>query len=258
MKLIRSINWIITYKCNCRCIHCDIWRLNSKLSFELADIKKVLDDPLVITSFKHYQDDFDISLGGGEPFLLGNLGEIVDSIEDRFPGSFKCITTNGLTQERIIDFVNKNKNLDFKINVSLDGLRGIHNEIRGRKDSFEKVLETLFSIRKANPKQKIGIKLTLIPLNSNQIERIYRISKKLNCDFVFKPAETIKGYTNKSSKLDLTFDKEELSAIRDQAFYLSDEMYRCRSYRSLNSSTISLFTCILRKSLKPAQYWKMI
>jgi len=231
MSLIKSINWIVTYKCNCRCNHCDIWKLNSDLSFKLSDIKKVLDDPFVIKSYNHYGSNFDISLGGGEPFLLDNLEEIVCTIEDKLPGSFKCITTSGLPQEKIIKFIKNKKNLDFKINLSLDGLSNVHNSIRGRQDSFEKVLKALLMIRKVNPRQKIGVKMTLIPLNFNQIVGIYRISKKLNCDFVFKPAENIKNYTNKFTKLDLTFDKEKLCVIRDQAFYLADEAYKQRSYQ---------------------------
>ena len=74
--LIKSINWIITDVCNLKCNHCDIWQLPKAMADERL-IQKVLNDPLVSASYNHYRDDFDISLGGGEPFAHPNLQEFV-------------------------------------------------------------------------------------------------------------------------------------------------------------------------------------
>lgn len=225
-SLIRSINWIITDRCNCRCVHCDIWKVGSALGASVANIRKVLDDPLIEESYKYYGSDFDISLGGGEPFLVDNLQEIVEAIEKKFPSSFKCITTNGLHTSRIIKFIGRNKNLDFKINISIDGLRSIHDKMRGGKGLFDRTLGTIVNIRKVSPFQKIDLKLTLIPRNYNQITKVYKLAEKLGCGFTFKPAENIRSYTNRINDIDLSFTPEQLCVIRNQAFYVSDQMYK--------------------------------
>lgn len=226
MKLIRSLNWIITYKCNLKCVHCDIGRLNSALTIQPSDVKEVLDDPLIKASYRHFKSRFNISLGGGEPFLEDNLQEIVNTIETELPGSFKCISTNGLLEERIIRFIRDNSSLDFKINLSLDGLAEVHDKIRNSNGAFDKTLQTFVRIRKINPRQKVEFKLTLTPLNYNQIINVYELAKNLNCDFSFKPAENIKSYTNMLGEIDLSFTDEQLCVIRNQALYVSDEMYK--------------------------------
>ena len=162
MGLIKSINWIITDKCNAKCIHCDIWKSGSRSSVYLPDVKKVLNDRLILDSYREYGQNFDISLCGGEPFLLENLQEIVNTIENRLPGSFKAITTNGLCTNSILKFVNENRGLNFKLNISIDGLGGIHDRIRGIKGAFNKTTDTILKIRKINPRQKVELKFTSV------------------------------------------------------------------------------------------------
>lgn len=226
MNLVRTINWIITYRCNSRCIHCDIWRLKSDLTMSISNIKRVLNDSLIEESYKYYGSKFDISIGGGEPFSVDNLQEILETIEDKFPGSFKSITTNGLYNKRIIEFVKRNRRLNFKINISIDGINKVHDRIRGIKGAFDKTMETILNIKKINPYQKIELKFTFIPQNYDHIVKVYRLAEKLKCNFTFKPAENIESYTNKISNINLKFTREQLCSIRNQAFYISDEMYK--------------------------------
>lgn len=231
MNLIRSINWIITNKCNSRCIHCDIWRLKSDLTMPNLNIKRVLNDPLVVRSYKHYGHKFDISLGGGEPFLIDNLQGIVSMIEKKFPGSFKSITTNGLCSRKIVDFVQKNKKLRFKIIISIDGIDRAHDRIRGIDGSFNKTIKTILKIKKINLSQQLELKMTLIPENYNQITKVHKLAGKLGCDFTFKPAENIKSYTNKLDNIGLNFTKEQLCIIRNQSFIISDQMRRYGKFK---------------------------
>lgn len=226
MGLIRSINWVLTYKCNSRCVHCDIWGLESRPEITLSSVRRILNDPLVKRSYRHYYPDFDISLGGGEPFLADNLQEIVCAIEKCLPGSFKSITTNGLCTKRIIEFVKTNSNLNYKINISIDGLGRVHDNIRGLKGAFDVVLQTILKVKRVNPGQKIEIKLTLLPDNYGQIRKVYELSRKLGCDFSFKPAENMKNYTNQLENKDFHMTRDKLCAIRNQAFYISDRMLK--------------------------------
>src|SRR3989338_3937224 len=112
--LIKSINWIITDVCNLRCTHCDIWQLPKKM-LELKLAERLLDDPAVRKSAQYYGNAFDISLGGGEPFAHPKLQEIVNLVQEKYPGCIKSISTNGVLTKRIVAFLKANDQLNMKI-----------------------------------------------------------------------------------------------------------------------------------------------
>ena len=194
-------------------------------------INNVLKNPFTKKSYQFYGRDFDISLGGGEPFLVTNLQDIINTIEKYLPGSFKSITTNGLLTDRILEFVAENKLLRYKINVSVDGIGRIHDRIRGGKGFFKKTIDTVLKIRKLYPAQKIELKLTLLPQNHDQIHKVYKLSKRMGCDFSFKPAENIKSYTNQKKPIQLKFNRKQLCLIRNQALEISDDYYKIKNHK---------------------------
>lgn len=192
----------------------------------LKEFKRILTEPLVKNSYDCLGDAFDISFCGGEPFLVPYLQDFVDATEKECPGSFKAITTNGLLTGNILAFVRKNQRLNFKINISLDGIGGMHDSIRGIDGAFDKVIKTVLGIKKLNPSQRIELKFTLLPANHGHIKSVYALARKLGCDFSFKPAENIESYTNRYSRIDLDFSSEQLCSIRNQALAISDDLDR--------------------------------
>lgn len=131
--MIKAVNWIITNRCNGTCVHCDMGNEPAtEPELSEADFLRVLDDPVLTEAYKMYGEDLDISFAGGEPFCRPDLQVLLDRVEERFPGSFKCITTNGLLESRILAFVHKNHHLGFKLNVSVDGLKEAHDRLRGK------------------------------------------------------------------------------------------------------------------------------
>jgi len=220
-RLIRSLNWIITDCCNLQCIHCDIWKKDQSQP-SLDEIERFLEDSSLAASYEKYGSDFDISLGGGEP---------LDLINRYYPGSLKSVTSNGTLTANMGDFLKRCSHLDFKLNISIDGMADVHDRIRGIPGSFKKTLDTIKEVRKNYPHQRIEIKMALLPLNHNQILKVYKLSRKLGCDFSFKPAEYIKNYTNTKKMLIFDFDKAQICTIRNQCFRLSEIMYRKGDYR---------------------------
>lgn len=230
-KLIKSVNWILTDKCNSKCTHCDIWQIKPKEESNIDTFNNFLDSPIIQESYKKYKTKFDISIGGGEPFLREDFQEIVDLVENKFPNSLKTISTNGLSTEKIIKFLKNNQKYDFKLNISIDGLKKTHDKIRGFDGAFEKTIKTIFLIKKTFPKKQIDIKLALMPQNYNQLIKVYNLSKKLGCDFSFKPVESMNNYTNKKSVISNNFTEEQLITIRKDCFLLSDMMYKEGNYK---------------------------
>ncbi len=228
--MIRSINWIITNRCNSRCIHCDIWQTKGK-ELKKQDIEDILSDRFIQQSYDIYKENFDISLGGGEPFLREDLINIVDIIDKKYPNSIKTISTNGLLTKKILELLKQKSNLGFKLNISVDGIGKVHDEIRGFQGAFKTTLNTIRQIRRFFPTQKVELKLTLHPRNFDQILRVYDLSQKMGCDFSFKPAENMEFYTNRNTSLQLDFTGDQLCIVRNQAFKLSDIVYLKGDYK---------------------------
>lgn len=71
------------------------------------------------------------------------------------------------------------------INVSLDGIGEKHDELRGVKNNFDRVLDTfqrLKEIKKDFPNLNIGIHSVISKFNVNHIEQIYNYVKKMDPD----------------------------------------------------------------------------
>jgi len=82
---------------------------------------------------------------GGEPFLRGDLGEIVNTIVSFLPRVTIRINTNGFLTERILNMVPPCLSTAKKVvvNVSLDGVGKTHDEMRGVSNAYNKALSTL-------------------------------------------------------------------------------------------------------------------
>jgi MoaA/NifB/PqqE/SkfB family radical SAM enzyme len=103
------------------------------------------------------------------------------------------------------------------LNISIDGTEINHDKQRGFKGAYKKTLATINLIKKKFPEQKIELKMTLTPLNYEDIIYVYELSQKLNCNFSFKPAEYMKNYTNRFKKINFRFNKQQLDVIKSQA-----------------------------------------
>jgi len=69
---IRFVNYLITWKCNSRCMMCNIWKKGPSAQKELQidEIENLFADPL-LSKLEWIQ------LSGGEPFLRKDIAEIV-------------------------------------------------------------------------------------------------------------------------------------------------------------------------------------
>ncbi len=112
----------ITYRCNARCLMCDIWKKRVARSDELpANGFAALPGSLE-----------DINITGGEPFLRDDLIDIIRTIKQSCPKARVVISTNGLLVDRIKSFAPDMLRLDSRIalRVSIDALGTEHDKIR--------------------------------------------------------------------------------------------------------------------------------
>jgi len=180
----RVIAYSVTWRCNAGCEMCGIKNVDNSLKVrekELTanDISRIFKDPLL------KKLDL-IRFTGGEPFLKEDFPDIVEEIAKNTDTKIYYITTNGFFTERILDFTKrlapKIKNL--VIQVSLDGTRERHDDIRKLPGLYDKVVETLKGLKnlKESLSFSFGINQTITEDTVKDVAKIAELSEELGCD----------------------------------------------------------------------------
>lgn len=129
-RLPLTVIYNITDNCNLRCKYCYAEYAERRLKEpSKQEIFKTIDDLAKLGAKR-------ISLGGGEPLLRNDIGEIIDYIKSK---NLLCtLNSNGVLLPSKIKII---KNVD-TICLSLDGNEEAHDHYRGQ-GSFEKVMSAI-------------------------------------------------------------------------------------------------------------------
>lgn len=144
-KKVSYVIFAITSKCNALCPHCFYWEniKNSSQRKELSldEIQKIslgMGNLLLL------------NLCGGEPYLRDDLPEIARIFSKNNKVKYITVPSNGLETERIIRtagrLLRENPKVFFRFGVSIDGIKEVHDNIRGVKGLFEKVTQTVHGL----------------------------------------------------------------------------------------------------------------
>lgn len=176
----------VTYKCNSRCVMCNIWRLNEPESMPPSEYRKL---PSSLTT---------VNVTGGEPFLRDDLVEVVREIHNAAPRCRIVISSNGMLTHRIMEMMSEIRKFHpgIGIGISVDGTKDIHNSVRGVKGGFEKAIETVKQLKAAHFKD-IRIGMTIVEENSGQVLEVYKLSKELGVQFTTTVAHNSTIYFRK-------------------------------------------------------------
>lgn len=214
----RFINFILTYRCNARCIMCNIWNvylrdpvlLKEELSAE--DIEKFITD-----NRRDLSELRNFGLSGGDPLLMRNdFVKIVKIIKLRLPDVHLGVQTNGLipelARERLQEILSFYP--EFSLAVSLDGIGETHDKVRGTPGAFEKATQTI------KYAQGLGISnitagMTLSRYNYTQIRQVKEYAESLGVEFSCFPLE-ISDYFNNQQVADFQLDKEQREEVVKQ------------------------------------------
>jgi len=119
-----------------------------------------------------------VNLTGGEPFVREDLEEIVRILFTRTDRV--VISTSGWFEDRIIRMARKFPRLGFR--VSIEGLSGKNDELRGRSGGFDRGLRTLLELRRMGVKD-IGFGITVSNSNSSDMLHLYELARNLKMEF---------------------------------------------------------------------------
>lgn len=211
-----TIQISLTYRCNLRCKMCSLANL-------LPQEEELYTNQVfhIINEAKNYGIK-EVLLTGGEPFLRRDIFEIC---EHSFKNGLRSvITTNGtLIDDRMAEAI-RGSGIGH-IHFSIDGLEETNDFFRG-KESFKKAIQGIRILNERRNKKhcfSIGIAVTVMDRNVNELYKIVELADDLNIDVInFQPL--IKDNANFIDngfpafwlkKDDIPVLKEEISKIRN-------------------------------------------
>lgn len=214
------LNFPVTDNCNSRCVMCDVWKTKSVNELTSADWRKIFQDKL-FWQIQH------VGISGGEPTLRTDLVEIVQTIIDTLPKlKSLTITSHGFHVKRweeflpqIINLCNKD-GIQFRLNLSIDGVGEVHDKVRGIPGGYEKTIRTI------NLAKGMGVDIelqsTISSSNVYNTGQILALAKQVNSRVVFRQATNIIRLENASSISKVELNENEKSYFAD--FLLSEQV----------------------------------
>jgi len=184
-------NFAVTYRCNGKCQTCGIWRTSDpgKGEMTLDDIGDLLSE-----NRGFLRDITSIQVTGGEPYLREDLPELIHAIRGHLPRSTIWIPTNGLTPRRIEaatrEMLHDADGIRLGVSVSIDGVRGTHDAIRGIEGGFVRAVESLRrlrALRKEHVGLSVSVGMTVTNENHEELPKVWSLARTHGVDFSFRP-----------------------------------------------------------------------
>ena len=217
---LREWMFPVTYRCNARCLMCDIWQGDKGGELPTAGWATILQDPLFATVQS-------INLTGGEPTLRQDLDELVYLLIERLPALRRItLTTNALDRQRVTQTVaqlagvSAAKGIGLFVGVSLDGIGKVHDEMRNIPNAFERVQETIGSLSG----HRLGVNCTLTRRNLDDAPNVLRWCSERGLPVNFIVASfTDSYYANTEAESALSMGADQRSQLASLLLQLADQ-----------------------------------
>lgn len=197
--------FFVTNRCNMRCGHCFFWeKINSgapELSVE--EIRQVARSlPGLIF----------LRVTGGEPFMRGDIADIVGAFYHHSGLRRISIATNGLLTSDILKNTEKIlaglRGMKLEIGISIDGLYEKHDSLRRHKGAFESAINTfnvLKELRKRFSNLRVGFITTMMKGNQDDFKDTFDFLAGLEPDSI--GLNLIRGTPSDASQLEVDIEK---------------------------------------------------
>ena len=182
-------NLAITYRCQCRCRTCNIWKTEETEREELT-----LEECRALFESDILGEVRSIQITGGEPFMRRDLPELVSTIHASLPDCTYWIPTNGMNpravEEATKEILEHLTGQGIGVSVSVDGMERTHDTQRGVGDSFKRTMENLrrlSALREEHPGLGLTLGMTLTPENYREASEVYALARRFGADFSIRP-----------------------------------------------------------------------
>ncbi|MCL2432450.1 radical SAM protein [Candidatus Bathycorpusculum sp.] len=141
--------WLITRKCNYRCVGCNVWKEQDEHELSATEIKKGLD---ILRDIGIVE----LTISGGDPLLRPDIAEILDYASERF---ITTVYDNGSMAAKRVETLRK---VDF-VAISIDSLDEAKNDaIKAVPGAWKSAMHTVEVL------QKEGIRVAVTPTISQK------------------------------------------------------------------------------------------
>jgi len=161
------------------CAFCNIHKYGEKYFPRDKELSTSQAKLLIYQFSKLGMSIFDLT--GGEPLLRNDLVEILTF--SKKSGFFNIINTNGTLLDKYLNKKSFIKNIDI-LRVSVDSV-DFHDEIRGTKDKYKKIINNIILARKKGV--NVAINSTITRDSLDQMEKLAKLSQKIGCKITFSP-----------------------------------------------------------------------
>lgn len=180
-----TIAFLITERCNARCLHCDIWMNRGQEDQPtVAQWTSALDD------LRDWLGPVHVVLTGGEALLRSHTPGLVRHGSER--GLFIELLTHGYwgDQSRVEAAARANP---WRITLSLDGLGPTHDKVRGREGFFDRTSATIENLVRMREREgldySIRLKCVVMSHNLHDLPALARFATRDGMDILYQPIE---------------------------------------------------------------------
>jgi len=187
-RALRTPQYIILFlsdSCWMKCAHCwfsEAWKAEHLTPRQLSfDELSRMADSISRIAF--------LSLTGGEAFARSDVVEISEMFVRKTKLARYQIPTSGYKPDLIVPraerMLRRNPETPFRVDVSLDGTREVHEGIRHAAGGFDRLVETLRglnALKRRHAHFDVGVITTISTHNQHQVEEIAKVVEQVNPD----------------------------------------------------------------------------
>lgn len=168
-------SWEVTKACNLRCIHCHAQSSHADPNeLDTDESKKLID---MLASCEEFRT---LVYTGGEPLVRPDIFQLLDY--SRRAGFANIIATNGTLIDEELAFKLKEHGV-VCVAISLDGVDPqIHDKVRNKKGSFQRVMRAIEAIKKAGI--LLQINTTAMTYNFNNLSELIDFAENVEASIM--------------------------------------------------------------------------
>ncbi len=192
----------VNLRCNTQCAMCNIWELKSRDQLSIEQFKAVFADPV-------YARVEYIILAGGEPTLRQDLPEIVELMHAAMPRLKKLMIASNVIHRasveaqypRIARYCAAHK-IWLTLGVSLDGIGATHDQVRGVKGAFDKVMDSIAFMKTLQQDTPFNMSLdpTIFSMNVYEMQKLQTLADRMGLPITFQFASVADDYYHNAER----------------------------------------------------------
>lgn len=180
-----SIIFLLTERCNARCLHCDIWKNRGQEDSPTLEQWK-----RVVTDLRQWLGPVFVAFSGGEALLKPWAIDLVEHAVAS--GLYVEHLTHGYWKDQ--DVIERLALTNpARITISLDGLGDTHSKVRGRENFFERTSASIATLQKLRRERGLTyvlrLKTVVMSHNIDQLAALARFAHVDGTEIFYQPIE---------------------------------------------------------------------